>query len=440
MPHPVLTRVLGEWTHKQPKLILRELTANLRAVSCPWGHNKGHLGLLQDPALYLAQNGASFDTPPAKPPSYPIVPAGATAHQCEELWAHNISACKAWTTYRLVSAITYNQFASTIDDVFYAVLDHPIKGLNGINLHMLVHHIATMYVQISQPNLDNNLADFNSEIDPGLPLTVYTRKQERCQVFALNAAVPISKATMVTTGTKHALTCGNMTMAWREWNHCTIADHTCFTWKTHWMSTFAKIGDINSMTSGNAAFGANAAEEEHQACQITESLDNLANVLIQKNVTIDNLVASNAQLAQALQEMQAAMVRMFPAGQPHPAPYQAPASYQPPAWVPNPLEAAAPPAALPVPTLATRGPHPTNWGAVKPAWDKQGYCWSHGYKVKVGHTSTPCSSRCKGHQSGATCANTMGGSIFNQGYPFRYCARLQPRPDDAKQRIMLPLM
>jgi hypothetical protein len=43
-------------------------------------------------------------------------------------------------------------------------------------------------------------------------------------------------------------------------------------------------------------------------------LDNLANALIQKNVTIDNLIASNAQLAQALQEMQAAMVRMFPAG------------------------------------------------------------------------------------------------------------------------------
>ena len=87
MPYPVLTWVLGEPTHKQLKLILRELTANLMAVSCPWGHNKGHLGLLQDPALYLAQNGAPFDIPAAKPPSYPIVPASATAHQREELQA-----------------------------------------------------------------------------------------------------------------------------------------------------------------------------------------------------------------------------------------------------------------------------------------------------------------------------------------------------------------
>ncbi len=82
-----------------------------------------------------------------------------------------------------------------------------------------------MYAQISQPDLNDNLANFNTGIDPGLPLAVYTRKQKRCQVFALDTVVPIYEATMVTTGTKHALACGNMTMAWREWNHRAISDH-----------------------------------------------------------------------------------------------------------------------------------------------------------------------------------------------------------------------
>jgi hypothetical protein len=139
------------------------------------------------------------------------------------------------------------------------------------------------------------------------------------------------------------------------------------------MATFTKMWDINCMMLGKAAFGTNTAEEEHQARQITMWLDNLANTSIQKNMMIHNLVASNAQLAQAIQEMQAAMVRMFPAGQFHPAPYHAPASYQPLAWVPNPPEAAAPPAAAPAPTHVTRGPHPSYWSIVKPAWDKQGY-------------------------------------------------------------------
>jgi hypothetical protein len=35
------------------KALEKELVANLMAIPCPWGHNKGHLGLLQDPAIYL---------------------------------------------------------------------------------------------------------------------------------------------------------------------------------------------------------------------------------------------------------------------------------------------------------------------------------------------------------------------------------------------------
>jgi hypothetical protein len=105
----------------------------------------------------------------------------------------------------MLSFCTCDQFSAAIDNVFYAVLNDPVEGLNGIDLCMLVHHIATTYKQISQPNLDANLANFNMGIDLGVPLAVYTWKQKRCKVFALVMAVVISKATMVTTGTKHAL-------------------------------------------------------------------------------------------------------------------------------------------------------------------------------------------------------------------------------------------
>jgi hypothetical protein len=99
---------------------------------------------------------------------------------------------------------------------------------------------------------------------------------------------------MVTTGTKHALACGNMTMAWHKWNYCAIAGHTWSNWKTYWMAVFARMRNINCMTSGEAAFGTNAAEEEHQARQITALLNSLANTLIQKNITINNLVTTRA--------------------------------------------------------------------------------------------------------------------------------------------------
>jgi hypothetical protein len=69
---------------------------------------------------------------------------------------------------------------------------------------------------ISKPDVGNNMAEFVTGIKPSLPLAVYTRKQEKCQTFAQDAGVPISEATMVTTGTKAALNCGGMELTWRE--------------------------------------------------------------------------------------------------------------------------------------------------------------------------------------------------------------------------------
>jgi hypothetical protein len=212
------------------------------------------------------------------------IPSSQPEHvpQRKELRATNPAACKAWATYRLVLSITCNQFAAAINNVYYAILDDPSEGLNGIDLRTLVTHILTTYAQISQPNLDDNLTDFNTGINPILPLAVYTRKQEKCQIFAHNAGVPISDATMVTTGTKHALATGNMTLVWREWKQHSIVDHTWPNWKAHWTAAFAKMHNIHCMTAGESTFGTNTAEEEEQGRLIASSLDNLASASIQK--------------------------------------------------------------------------------------------------------------------------------------------------------------
>jgi hypothetical protein len=117
----------------------------------------------------------------------------------KELRTTNTAACKAWNTYKMVTTITHNQFLAAINDVYYAVLEDPTEDLNTINLRTLVMHILNTYAHISQPDLDDNMTDFHSGIDSGLPLAVYTRKQEKCQIFATNAGVPISDETMVTT-------------------------------------------------------------------------------------------------------------------------------------------------------------------------------------------------------------------------------------------------
>ncbi len=149
MPHAILTHVFGKPTHKKIKTIICKLLANIMAISCSWGHSKGHLGLLQDPAIYLACNKEAFNTPHIEPPAYPVIPAGATTTNRKELCAINAATCKAWNTYKMVLTITRDRFAAAIEDLYYAVLDDPTKGLNAVNLSTLVMHILNNYAQIS---------------------------------------------------------------------------------------------------------------------------------------------------------------------------------------------------------------------------------------------------------------------------------------------------
>ncbi len=90
MPHCTLTHIAGEPMHASLNLLEKELAANLMVVPCPWEHNKGHLSLLQDLAIYLQQNGKPFNIPINAPPAYLDNLAGnAAAGICEADHADN---------------------------------------------------------------------------------------------------------------------------------------------------------------------------------------------------------------------------------------------------------------------------------------------------------------------------------------------------------------
>jgi hypothetical protein len=139
-------------------------------------------------------------------------------------------------------------------------------------------------------------------------------------------------------------------------------------------------------------FGANQAAKLKQAQQMASSLNNLANTTIQKNNTIENLVATNATLTKAIANIQLSLAQMCTAGIP-----TSPAST--------------------APALMTEARvRPSHWSNTKPAWDKVGYCWTHRYKVKVGHNSFICLSHKASHQPSATRMNIMAGNTNNAGY------------------------
>ena len=104
------------------------------------------------------------------------------------------------------------------------------------------------YATISQSEVDDNINKFNEPIDASRTIAVYIRKQELCQGVAEDAHVPITDATMVTTGTKHAVSAGGMDDAWRVWMRLTNDQKTWVRWKTMWSGAFLEKRELIRLT------------------------------------------------------------------------------------------------------------------------------------------------------------------------------------------------
>jgi hypothetical protein len=152
------------------------------------------------------------------------------------------------------------------------------------------------------------------------------------------------------------------------------------------MAAFAEMPNIDRMTSDESAFTNQAAAQEIvQAEKMAALLDNLANASIQRKNTIDKLVVTNQQQAKIIANLTEAIAK---------------------------LKAGSPPT-----EQQSGSANPPHWRSTKPAWDPSGYCWMHGFQVKVGHSSATYSFPREGHCKDVTCANTKGGSNIRQGRP-----------------------
>jgi hypothetical protein len=156
--------------------------------------------------------------------------------------------------------------------------------------------------------------------------------------------------------------------------------------KDHWTGAFEEMCDINCMTSGDLVFANQAAAQEIvQAEKMAALLDNLANVSIKKNDTIDKLVATNQQQAKIINDLTEDIAK---------------------------LKIGSPP----MKQRAGCKSHP-HWRSTKPKWDTMGYCWMHGFWVKVGHSSATCSFPREVHCKDATRMNTKGSNNLGHGWP-----------------------
>ena len=400
MPNQTCTKIVGEPTYQGMMNWKREINANLIAVKMPiaWGRGKGLLGSFQDPPTFIARNGNAYNPPPNAPPGYPVIVAGATTAEREEARALHKIDVRYWDTATHAASLIAEIGAAAFDDEYIlAELMDPDEGLNGITIRQIYDHVMLRFANVSQLEVDANLAKFNEPMDPSVTLAVYIRRQERCQEVASDAEVPISEATMVSTLVKHAAATGGLDVAWGAWK-ARAAAGLPMGWAnavTHWTEAFASKVELAKITGVAFSGMANQAEEE-MADKMVVALDNLANAAVEKNCTIESLVKANLALTKAVADRDTSLLALTTA----------------------------------ITKLSNQrskgggggsgsgggggGPASGGGPAVDPAvFDPMGYCWSHGYKCKHGHSSATCNKRKTGHQVTTKRGDIQGGATWN---------------------------
>ena len=165
---------MGKPTYPSMKKWKKQMNTNLIFVKTPqtWGRRKGHLGLLQDPVVFHAINGASYNPPGAAPLTYPLIPQGATTAAREELRATNKVQNFDWDRYQHTQRIAVNIGAVAFDEWVITELDNPDEGLNGVNIRTLYEHVMDRFATIFQTEINANMETFNEGMDLSKTLAV----------------------------------------------------------------------------------------------------------------------------------------------------------------------------------------------------------------------------------------------------------------------------
>ena len=133
----------------------------------------------------------------------------------------------------------------------------------------------------------------------------------------------------------------------------------------------------------------NQAQEMDMVNTMLVALDNLENSAVQKNDTVEKLAISNVSLSTSLAALTTKISRLLTI----------------------------------ITNLSTGGGSGGGGGRgtnnVKttiPPWYPTGYCWTHGYNIRVGNSSATCTKRKDGHDAHLTAkrGDIQGGCKWNR--------------------------
>ena len=385
---PALDKCEGEPTYKKAVAIRDQAIRNALAVKSPFGGGKhGHSGMIMPEATYLTEAGEKWRVP-ATSGVYPTFPATATTDAAKKrIIATFIETEAGIKKAEVMEELLRNQILDAFEEEFYMELHERVYGYDRVTPKQLLEHIFENYAKIDDALLLDNRRTFEEAPDMSRPIDVYFCKQERCQEIADDGNIPITDAEMTLMLQQHMGATGLVGSAYTKWRKKGAAERTWRNAKKYFREALKDVGDRSKIEAGETGWSANAtpAKADMKATEelldrYEEALDNIAMAATAKQNTLDTLIKTNEHLVKENTKLTAEVARL------------------------NNL-------------LATQNTTVNKSKKTWPAWcDPDAYCWSCGYKVRVGHNSKTCKRKKEGHQEEATRTNTMGGSTANKGW------------------------
>ena len=404
MPNQTLTVVTGGGDYLQMAQARNEIYQNLSAVPTTYGTGlDGHLGLAMSAAQYQLRAGQAF-TIPVDPGPYDLtIGANVGVNAKARREALHQEARQAYKIYLAVNSVIKNQLKQAMPRETIREIENEIDGLNGLTIIAIIDHCMDRLGQINDTLVDENRVHANEPFDANGGMAAYIRRIEQCQLLANDANEPFSDKQLVRMGQIAVGRTGFFNLEYKDWIKKAAADKTWPNFKTFWMDAYKMYDDMNKLTATESGFGANSMEQQitnaGNDIALESAMDNLVAVMSSDRNAIDEIIATNAMLAEQNRVKDTTIARM--------AAENANLVLIMTKMVGNkPVTEKLPPATKDG-GRKLKKPDDT-------PFDPNGYCWSHGYRVHFDHNSPNCKYKRDGHIVCATRANNMGGSQRNK--------------------------
>ena len=377
----VPVKINGIPTYTTLKQLRQTIKTNAASVDTIYGGGMhGHLGLVVPPHVYnliVPQVNPPINAwiDPVHPGLAPAYPPNATDEQMETIRAEHKEQLRCWRLCGNVNKALQQQVINSIDPIYIRALRHQHTGYTHLLVRDLLHYLFQHYGRILPHALADNDKQFRKAWDPSSPFETLIDQIETAQELAIDGRQPYSQPQILSNALHLVQSTGVYAEDCKKWTAKPEPEKTWTNFKKHFLAAQEQFR-LQQTAQHSGYLGYLLDQQINEKCiPILEAANSIVTASTAREEDLSTLSATHTAYA-AQQSKLTEIIESLK------------------------KEVAE----LKEQTKKTTTPRPRRQR------DPNGYCWTHGYKVTVGHNSKTCNKRKQGHKEEATRDNPMGGS------------------------------